>query len=185
MPVGKRLFVFLRAINVGGQRVTNDQLVEPFVRMGLADVAAYQAAGNITFHSQDPSEIEPERVSVALADTLGLTTPVFLRDLAEMRAIVGSGPFSDNEMRGTEGRAQVTFLQREPSSDAVAAVLALATGGDQIKFSGREWFWLPSKDVADSRLPMSTIEEILGPMTMRTLGTVSRMLAKFDQDGPR
>jgi uncharacterized protein (DUF1697 family) len=185
MPVGKRLFVFVRAVNIGGQRLTNDQLIEPFVRMGLADVAAYQTAGNITFHSVDPSEVEPERVSVALADALGFTTSVFVRDLAELRAIVDSRPFSDNEMRGTEGRVQVTFLQREPSAEAVAAVLALATCGDQVKFSGREWFWLPNKDVADSRLSISTIEEILGPMTMRTLGTVSRMLVKFDQNGAR
>ena len=167
MRAGKRLFVFIRAINVGGRRLTNDQLIEPLVRMGFDDVAAYQAAGNITFRSEDPSEVESERVSAALADTLGFTAPVFVRSLAELRAIVDRRPFSDGEMRRTEGRVQVTFLQREPSSEAVGTVLAMATCDDQIRFSGREWFWLPSKGVADSRLRISTIEEALGPMTMR------------------
>jgi hypothetical protein len=34
--------------------------------------------------------------------------------------------------------------------------------------------------VSDSKLPVGRIERLLGEMTMRTLGTVQRMVIKFD-----
>ena len=51
-----RRFVFLRAINTGGRRLTNDELLAPFDALGLTDAAAYQAAGNVTFRSDRPTD---------------------------------------------------------------------------------------------------------------------------------
>jgi len=57
-----RLAAFLRGINLGGRRVTNDRLREPFEALGLEGVATYRASGNVIF--DDPgiaaAELESE-----------------------------------------------------------------------------------------------------------------------------
>ena len=180
MSSGYRFFAFLRAINIGGRRMTNDQLVAPFVRLGLDDVAAYQAAGNVTFRADDPNGLQPERLEAALADAYGLETVAFVRTLGEVSAIVEARPFSAADLAGTDGRVQVSFLRDRPDDDRIAEVVAITPANDLVAFSGRELFWLPTTDISDSRFPIGAVEAILGPMTLRTLGTVSRMVAKFD-----
>lgn len=174
-----RYFAYLRAINTGGRRLTNDQLMEPFLRLGLRDVAAYQAAGNITFLSDDPDAVRTERLEAATVEAYGFESPVFVRSHAEVSAIARATPFSDEELARTEGRIQVSFMHRTPGESAVAAALALVPTEERVVFSDREWFWLPIRGVSDSQLPVSAIEGLVGPMTMRTLGTLSRMHAKY------
>jgi len=43
----------------------------------------------------------------------------------------------------------------------------------------RRRFWLPRTGISDPSLPVTQIERIVGTMTMRTVGTVERMLAGF------
>jgi len=181
MGTCQRFFAFIRAINVGRRRLTNDQLIEPFVRLGFDDVAAYQAAGNVTFRSDDPHAAQPERLELALAEAYGFHPVIFVRTVDEMRAIVGARPFTDDDMAGTEGRVQVSFLRDAPDDMRIAEVNALVPAEDRIEFVDHQWFWLPTNGVSDSQLPVSSVEDILGPMTMRTLGTVSRMLDRFER----
>lgn len=182
MADDRRLFVFLRAINAGPDRITNARLIEPFVALGFDQVAAYQAAGNITFRTDNPDRADPDTLAAALTDAYGFETQVFVRRLDQVRATVRRQPFTEEDVGGTEGRVQVSFLPAAPSEETAAAVLALTPPEDRITFADREWFWLPRRDVAASRLPVARIERVLGPTTMRTLGTVTRMLAKFDDD---
>jgi hypothetical protein len=60
-----------------------------------------------------------------------------------------------------------------------AQVAAITPDEDLVEFDGLEWFWLPVEGVSTSKLPVPAIERIVGPMTMRTLGTLERMLKKF------
>lgn len=172
-----RYFAFIRAINVGGRRLTNEELTRPFIQLGLRDVAAYQAAGNITFRSTDVVPAGPLRA--AIAEAYGFDSPVFVRSQAELNAISAARPFTAAELAETEGRVQISFLDTAPSDSASAEALALVPPGERVVFSGREWFWLPARGISDSQLPISTIEGLVGPMTIRTLGTIERMLEKF------
>lgn len=172
-----RYFVFLRAINTGGRRLTNDEMLAPFRNRGFLDVAAYQAAGNITFRSADP--VDPEVLDAELADSYGFEAPTFVRRADDLRRIADSSPFGGDDLAGTEGRVQVTFLSSRPAHDAIASVAALVDAPDRVVVDGWEWYWLPQAGVSGSALPVARIERLLGPMTMRTLGTVQRMLAKF------
>lgn len=180
MSSGMRFFVFLRAINIGTKRLTNDELIEPFVQLGLDDVAAYQAAGNITFRCEDPRRAQPNQLEAALADAYGFSTLAFVRSRDELLAIADDPPFTNDELAGTDGRIQVSFLRDQPNEGDIEAVLALMPPTDLVRFSGHNWFWLPKNDISDSRLPVAAVGEILGPTTMRTLGTIARMLTKFD-----
>ena len=171
-----RLFVFIRAINTGGRRMTNEELLDPFVRLGFEDVAAYQAAGNITFRCEETDAAQPERLNAFLTEAYGFNPVLFMRTIDDMRTIVEAGPFSAGDLAGTEGRVQVSLLQRAPDEPSIAEVLNLVPPEDRIVFAGKEWFWLPKKGISDSELPVGAIEKIVGPMTIRAIGTPSRML---------
>ena len=174
-----RFFVFIRAVNVGGRRMTNEELLDPFVRQGFEGVAAYQAAGNITFRCEDPDAVQPDRLEHFLTAAYGFNPVLFMRTIDDMRTIVEAGPFSTGDLAGTEGRVQVSLLQCAPDEASIAAVLDLVPPEDRVVFAGKEWFWLPKKGISDSELPVGVIEKIVGPMTIRTLGTLSRMLEKY------
>ena len=44
-----RSVAFLRGINVGGHRVTKEQLVAPFAGLGCGDLDTFLASGNVLF----------------------------------------------------------------------------------------------------------------------------------------
>ena len=99
-----RYAAFLRAINTGQRRLTNDALLTPFQHLGYRDPTAYQAAGNVVF---DADEIpDPATIEAAFIERLGISA---------------------------------------------------------------------------STLPVAELEGRVGPMTIRTLGTIERMIAKFDR----
>ena len=176
---GDRYFAFLRAINTGNRRLTNEQLLAPFVESGFTDVAAYQAAGNVTFRCDDPGAAVQERLDAVLADAYGFETPTFVRSAAQVGAIVAAQPFSAAAIAATAGKVQVTFLRTEPPPDVIGRLVDLVPEEDLVRVVGREWFWLPIEGVSASRLPVREIEALLGEMTMRTLGTVERMSTRY------
>ncbi len=175
----RRYYVFLRAINTGNRRLTNEQLLTPFFELGFTDVAAYQAAGNVTFRSSDPDVADEERIEAAIAQAYGFHAPAFVRSAAEIDAVAGQEPFAVDELAASAGKVQVTFLRHVPSPDSVEQAMALVPLEDRVVVSGREWYWLPVAGVSTSALPVGQIEALLGEMTMRTLGTVARMVSKF------
>jgi uncharacterized protein (DUF1697 family) len=177
--VTTRMFAFLRAINTGGRRLTNHRLLEPFRAAGLDDVSAYQAAGNVTFLAdRDPVALEVE-LTALLGAAYGFDVPVFVRTSEELRVRLMASPFNADDLAATEGRTQITFMGSVPSSAQVDEALALVPIEDRVVFAEREWWWLPRAGVSDSALPIGRIERIVGPMTMRTVGTAHRMLAKL------
>ena len=176
--MGERHYAFLRAVNTGNRRLTNDRLLAPFVELGFSDVAAYQAAGNVTFIAE-PDEVDEQALEAALADAYGFETPAFVRSAAEVAAIVETRPFPVDAVAATAGRVQVTFLRAAPPDEQVAALAALVPAEDRVRVIGREWYWLPLDGISTSAMPVDRIERLLGEMTMRTVGTVQRMSAKF------
>lgn len=174
-----RVFAFLRAINTGRRRLTNEALLRPFHELGLARAEAYQASGNVTFLTdRDPGELEHE-LAAALSTAYGFDTPVFLRAEAELRTVLAAVPFGDEQLAATEGRPQLSFLSVAPSGERWSQVAELVPPADIVTAHGRHWFWLPQRGVSTSELPVTQIERILGPMTMRTVGSVERMVRRF------
>lgn len=173
------MFVFIRAINTGGRRLTNDELLAPFRVAGLDQVEAYQAAGNVTFVSDRTTDELAHELRERLSAAYGFEAPVFLRTVDELTTRTAMSPFPADELAASEGRVQITFMADQPTATQIGEVLTLVPSEDTVTFVGREWFWLPRAGVSASSLPVSRIEQIVGPMTMRTLGTVERMLRRF------
>lgn len=173
-----RHYAFLRAINTGNRRVTNDRLLVPFFEMGFSDVAAYQAAGNVTFRAETGSISEAD-IEVALAQTYGFDVPTFVRSASEMEAIVEAELFPPEAIAASAGKVQVSLLRDAPSSEQVSAFEALVPAEDQVRVVGREWYWLPVAGISTSAMPVGQIERVFGEKTMRTLGTLQRMVSRF------
>jgi uncharacterized protein (DUF1697 family) len=79
----------------------------------------------------------------------------------------------------SKGKLQVSFLSAKPGAAAQKQVLALASDDDRLEFGARELYWLPKGGTQESALDLKTIDKVLGVSTMRTMGTVEQMAAKY------
>lgn len=174
---------FLRGINVGGHRLTNDQLRAHLAALGFDQVATFRASGNVVFAAaaEPPRELAA-RIELGLAAALGYEVPTFIRSAQQMRAIATLQPFDVQDVRGSAGRLQVALLSEAPSPGAREATLALAGAGDRLAFGERELYWLPSGGMLDSELDLKAIAKLLGVVTVRTKNTIEQIAAKHFAD---
>jgi uncharacterized protein (DUF1697 family) len=169
-----RYAAFLRGINLGRRRVTGAQLRAPLVALGFDDVASFLASGNLAFTADDPAEELEPRLEACLEAGLGFPADVHVRTADEVGAVVAATPFPPGVL-AAGGKLQVAFLRSAPSAAAAATALALAPDEDRLALQGRELYWLPQGGVSDSALDLAALERMLGPMTMRTASTVTRL----------
>ncbi len=174
-----RFAAFLRAINVGGRRVTNDDLKAAAEAAGFEDAATFRASGNLIVSTGMRS---PERITSALEDGLedaiGFEVPVMLRDADAVRAIAAADPFDGARTAGPKGKLQVLLLEKAPPKKARDEVLALATTDDRLAIEGSELYWLPSGATMESELDTKLVGELLGAYTQRTMGTIEQITSK-------
>ncbi|MGY9075126.1 MAG: DUF1697 domain-containing protein [Acidimicrobiales bacterium] len=79
-----RYVVFLRGINIGGRRVSSDELLAPFSALGFQEPTAFMASGNVILDSaEEPGASGIER---ALQQALGYAVPTFVRSGDEVPA---------------------------------------------------------------------------------------------------
>src|SRR5690349_19162901 len=175
----QRYVAFLRGMNLGGRRIKNEELRAEFEALGFADVACFRASGNVIFAAEGGEEaVLTERIEAGLGEALGYEAPVFLRGAAELRAIAAHEPFDTSARNASKGKLQVALLLDEPSAAARKEALALATDDDRLASEGRELYWLPSGGMSESDLDLKALAAILGPTTIRTMGTVGQIAAK-------
>lgn len=174
------LAAFLKGINLGRRRVTNDELRGHFEAIGLSNPAVFRASGNVVF--DDPEGRSATELSglieAELERLLGYRVAVFLRDRKEMLQLARAKPFDAATTRRLKGKLQVVMLGEKPKAAARKTVLDLAGEDDALTFGDREMFWLPATGVSDSKLEWKTIERALGATTTRTMGTIEQIAAK-------
>jgi uncharacterized protein (DUF1697 family) len=171
---------FLRGVNLGSRRRAGSaQLRSPFEEIGLSEVATFRTSGNVVFEAgREPRAKLAARIERALAEALGWESKVFLRSAAELRTIAAHEPFEPGLVAASKGKLQVILLDAKPPAKTRAQALALATEEDLLAAGARELYWLPSGGTRDSRLDAKALEELLGPTTMRTMGTIEQLAAK-------
>ena len=175
-----RYAAFLRAINIGGRRVTGQDLLACFEAMGFDDAAVFQASGNVVFSAnrESPTKLAA-RIDGGLTASLGYEVVTFLRTDEEVRAMADQRPFPDKIVNASKGKLQLALLTKRPALRARDAVLAMATDQDRLAFNERELYWLPSGGFAESDLDRNRLAKVLGPMTFRTKGTIERIARKY------
>ena len=174
-----RYVAFLRGMNLGGRRITNDELRSRFEAFGCEDVATFRASGNVIFasHGEPPAKLT-SRLEAGLAEALGYDVPVYLRSARELLAIAAHEAFEAKIVDTSRGKLQVALLLKKPTAAAAKTVLAMATDADRLAIDGRELYWLPEGGLSDSELDLKAIAAALGPTTVRTKSTIDRIATK-------
>ncbi len=167
---------FLKGMNLGGRRISNDELRACVEALGFEQVESFRASGNIGFDGGRRSDAALQReLENGLREALGYEVPTFIRSAAEIRAVAGAEPFAP----GGKGKLQVVLLAEKPSAKARREALALAPEGEQLSFGERELYWLPAGGLSDSTLDWKALERGLGPTTVRTMGTIEQIAKRW------
>lgn len=170
---------FLRAINVGGRRLTNDALRDAVAACGCEDVQAHQSTGNLVVRDARPDEELTGALEQGLARQLGYEVPVFLRRPDAVRAIAKAAPFTAAQLAASAGKRQVIFL-RAPLPLAAGVELQELVPEDEVVVPvGAELHWLPRAGVSDSSLAIRRVEALVGPTTIRTHAAVQRLVGRL------
>ncbi|MCA8942743.1 MAG: DUF1697 domain-containing protein [Planctomycetes bacterium] len=172
-----KFVAFLRGMNLGKRRITNEELLEHFEALGFAGASAFLASGNIVFDGRGTVERIAERISSGLAERLGYSVPTFVRTAARVREIAALDPFP--RVRHGDGKLQVAMLVAPPKPAAVRRALLCASDDDLLACDGAEVFWWPRVRLTDSELDLAELERALGSMTIRTIGTIQRLSKKL------
>jgi len=176
----ERHVAFLRGMNLGGRRIRNEELRREFEALGFAEVACFRASGNVIFESEEGDEDAlTRRIESGLGEALGYEVPVFLRSAAELGEIAARESFDAALVAASKGKLQIAFLATAPKGASRKRALELSTGEDRLAIAGRELHWLPSGGISESSLDLKALESIIGPWTMRTMGTVEQIVAKY------
>ena len=164
--------VFLRGMNLGKRRLTNDELAAAFKRLGHADATPFQASGNVILPSAD--EVDGEGLSAALEYELGYDVPVFARPGSVVQTLAADSPFS-GALGKDGGKPQIVFLHDETE----AALDQIFGADDQFEVIGTEIHWLPPAGLADTGKLHAALDATVGGTTVRTLGTLERIAKKL------
>ena len=176
----RRLFAFLRAINVGGRNIAMAELRRLFLSLGLKEVETFIASGNIVFKS-DASDLRAlERIiEDCLRESLRYEVTTFLRTEQELAAIAKYKPFKEAQLEVAQA-LNVAFLSEPPGVEAKKLITALTTDIDAFHVHGREVYWLCQARQSDSKFNNTRFEKILNTRaTWRGINTIRRLAAKY------
>jgi uncharacterized protein (DUF1697 family) len=176
---------FLRGVNLGAnRRVSNDRLREILEGLGFDEVTPFRSSGNVVFAAAGRESVAKltDRIERGLAEALGFEVIVFVRTAGELRAIAAHEPFPPAAVEASKGKIQVSILAGRPTAAKRKRALAMATDDDRLAFGERELYWLPSGGMMEAGIDVDALDELVGPMTRRTMGTIEQMASKFFAD---
>jgi uncharacterized protein (DUF1697 family) len=182
--MSSRYAAFLRGINLGRQRrVGGAELRDLFGDLDFDDVATFRTSGNVVFAAAGGRESElRSRIEHALEAALGYEVAVFLRSAKQVRGLADERPFKPAELKRSKGKHQVLLLSKRPTARGRTEVMKLASDDDALAFGDRELHWLPSAGTRQAGLDLTAVDKLIGPTTMRTMGTIDQLAAKYFAD---
>jgi uncharacterized protein (DUF1697 family) len=168
---------FLRGVNLGPHRsVSMPRLAELGRELGYHDVWTWVNSGNLVLTTEKPPADVEREVADALEREHGTRIDVMVRTAEELRAVLASNPFPD----GSPSQVTVAFLAGSPVEGAEQRLAEAATPAEPFRMDGRH-VWVHYADgLARSRLAAGFSGVVGVSSTTRTLGTVTRIMAKID-----
>lgn len=168
---------FLRAINVGGRRISMDDLAAHLHDVDdVANIETYLASGNVSFVSAANAADLETRIAEHLESALGFDVPTLVRSLGELQEIAASKVFADEAAR-KDHKLYVTFLST-PLEDA-SLLDDLSNEVDTFRLVDRDIFWLRNMEGGDS-MDNYSLERAVGIVgTRRTMSTIERIVKRL------
>lgn len=156
------------------------RLVELGRALGYGDVWTYVNSGNVVLTTdRAPQEVERE-VARALEEEYGASVDVMVRSAAELRTVLGANPFPD----GPPSQVTVAFLTDAPPTGVQERLARVATRAEPFRLGDRE-IWVQYGDgQARSKLGAGFSRAVGVSATTRTVGTVSKIVAKIEVRTP-
>jgi uncharacterized protein (DUF1697 family) len=172
-----RYVAFLRAVNVGGRRVSMDRLRALFEELGFERVSTHIASGNVLFEASGRAADLEQAIESKLEEALGFEVTTFLRRANDVRHAASEKPFGKVPAGKTH---MVAFLRRKPTTAERKAIEEKSTSSDSLVVDGREVHWLIQGRMMDSELKPKDWEVLGQPTTTRNTTMLAKLAAKLE-----
>jgi uncharacterized protein (DUF1697 family) len=151
-----RYIALLRAVNVGGRKVTMKELKEAASSLGYENCQTLLASGNLVFDARKTPDAKLEAaLEAAIGKTFGLFSEVMIRNPAEWDAILAANPFP-KKAKEDPAHLVCVVCKDKPDAKAIDAYLktfrAKYDKGEQLKIVGREIFIDYGDSIGQSKL---------------------------------
>jgi uncharacterized protein (DUF1697 family) len=154
-----KLAVMLRAVNVGGRRLTMADFKAALAAEGLAGAVSVGASGNAVAQGGGGAALEAQ-LERGLAAALGGALDVFVRDGAALAKVLAENPY-EAMARDDPGHLLVMFLKGEPTAAAVEALQGKIVGRETVAAGPGCLYGCYPDGVGRSKLTTGLIERTL------------------------
>lgn len=151
-----RYVALLRAVNVGGRKVTMKELKEAAEDLGYENVRTLQAAGSLVFDAKKtaPAKLEAA-LEAAIETTFKLRSEVMVRDPADWAAIIKANPFP-KKAKDDPAHLVCVVCKDKPDTAGVNAYLKTFREkhdkGERLRIHGREIYIDYGPSIGQSKL---------------------------------
>jgi len=168
----------LRGINLGKRQLKSVELKAVVEGMGLTEVKTILASGNVVFEAGDAKPAQLERdLHAALEKATGLKSQVFVRNRAELAALVEANPFPE-AARARPSYLVVSFHRDPVDTAAIETLAASYDGPERMAAIGRELFTdFPDGQGRSKLVPAMQKARLSHGNTGRNWNTVCKLLA--------
>ena len=175
-----RYCAFFASLNVGGNRLSMEELRYALRREEIDNVETVIASGNVLFdYDERPTEGLEELFAFIMAERFDIDSFVAIRSKDEVRAALEQNPFVGF---GEDAQVHTHFLASQPSQQTFDAFMAAyeGRGPEKLALGERCLFVDYVEGVGRSRLTPLFIERRLGcRTTARNARSLGRILAKM------
>lgn len=127
-----RQIALLRGVNLGKRQVVMSELCDLVEGAGYANVQTLIASGNLILDAKQKGAKLEAALEALVLEGLGLKTDVFVRNAAELDAIIAANPFKAFT-KTTPNFMVVQFMRGPVSADEWAAMERTALTGEEAK----------------------------------------------------
>lgn len=170
-----RLAVLLRAVNVGGVQLKMADFKAVLAGEGFEAPETLLASGNAVVGTDAAPDAVEGQVEAALKARLGLAVDVFVRDRAELAAVIAANPFQ--AFADERPNVMMTvFLKSEPPAD-LAPLRRYAVFGEEIA-PGPRCLYITYPD-GSGRSKLAGAKALTGIGTSRNWNTVRKLAERL------
>jgi uncharacterized protein (DUF1697 family) len=177
----------LRGVNVGGRRVSMDDLRSIVADAGFGDVSTYVNSGNALFATgRDDCDAMAAELTRAIESRLGMSVGVVVLSRDDLSAVISGNPFpSESNPKALHAVVLSSSLPADLAS-RVSALVAADTSADSASVSGRVLYihtpnGIGRSDLANklTRLLSSAKSGVIG--TARNWSTITTLRNRLDE----
>lgn len=172
----------LRAVNLGPHnKIGMADLKRLAEGCGFSAVRTLLQSGNLLFEAKSQTSGKLEKLlEGALADAIGLKTPIVVRSAADWRGVLDENPFG-KEAKADPSHLVVMPLKAKPETGAVDALVSAIVGRERVELVGQQLYLVYPDGIGHSKLTSSLIEKKLGVSgTGRNWNTAQKIAALLE-----